>query len=66
MNDTKPWWQSKTIWLNTIVAVIALLDTMRDQVLATAGNHWGTMIVLAVAVVNVALRTVTTQGVAKQ
>jgi protein-S-isoprenylcysteine O-methyltransferase Ste14 len=60
MNDTKPWWQSRTIWVNVIASIFAVLamfhvglpaDLTQDQIV--------TGIMTVVAIVNVVLRLVT-------
>lgn len=58
----KPWWQSKTIWLNAIALVVAIITAVTD-VLQLSED--ATQVVLAVtAALNVILRFFTTQPVA--
>lgn len=61
--NAKPWWQSKTVWFQIVVAVVAMLDVTRDLVLRVVGEGHGAHVVLAIAAVNIVLRVITTQGV---
>ena len=63
MNELKPWWQSKTLWFNAIVAGLASLEASANLVQAfVPGNvyGWGLMVL---TIGNAILRIVTTQGV---
>lgn len=54
----KPLWLSKTLWLNVIVLLVAVLGVLAEQpILAEYTEH----ILGAVALLNVALRLITTQ-----
>ena len=61
----KKWYQSKTMWLN--VAATALLFTEGlGQVLTgftPVFGPWVVMFSFVIAIVNVGLRTITTQGI---
>lgn len=60
--NTKPWWQSKTLWFNAIVAGLAALQASANLIQPyLPGNVYGYgMLLLTVG--NTALRIVTTQG----
>ena len=58
--NPKPWWQSKTIWINGLTAVLTIGAQLAD-VLPPA---WSAKILSGLAVVNVILRAITTQPVA--
>ena len=54
--EPKPFWQSKTIWLNVIAVVIAILTGLEEMV------STGEAITL-ISVINIGLRYVTTSGI---
>jgi len=64
MTDTKTWWQSRTVWVNVVATLFAVLSTFKllpanidqDSVIAA--------IMGAVAIANVVLRLVTRQAIA--
>ena len=58
----KPWWESKTIWFQILTAVVAGLSLAVD-LQATLGfpDNYRAYILIAVAVINVFLRGITTQ-----
>lgn len=55
-DDKKPWWQSKTIWVNAALAAGA---TVWQHVAGTLDPE---IAAAAVAVINILLRTVTAKG----
>ena len=59
MEQTKPWWTSKTIWVNCVALVgsIALSYGMDESV-------WAEVSTTVLAVVNLGLRLVSDSGVA--
>lgn len=58
----KPWWQSKTLWLNALVILAGLLEVVRESgQLLPATAAW---VGVGLAGVNLILRTLTTQPVA--
>lgn len=64
MEDTKTWWQSRTVWVNIVATVFALLAAFK---LAPAGLDQEavvTSIMALVGVVNVVLRLITTHKIA--
>ena len=52
MEESKPFWQSKTLWVNALIAILGMLSasTVADNPEAAAG---------LVAFVNIVLRAVT-------
>ncbi len=61
MNAIKPWWTSKTIWTN----LLALLGSIVIAIGFDPGR-WAEISTVALAVVNLALRLVTTEEIALQ
>jgi small ligand-binding sensory domain FIST len=59
----KRWWQSKTIWLNVIVGGLASLEATTGMLQPFLPEHWYVAVAVGLPIVNVALRTITTQGV---
>ena len=56
VNVDKPWWTSKTLWTNVLVIVIAILTQVESMI--SAGQA-----VTLIAVVNIALRVITKNGI---
>lgn len=59
----KRWWQSKTIWLNIIVGGLASLEATTGMLQPFLPEHWYVAVAVGLPIINVALRTITTQGV---
>ena len=59
----KRWWQSKTIWLNIVVGGLASLEATTGMLQPFLPEHWYVAVAVGLPIVNVALRTITTQGV---
>ena len=57
----KPWWQSKTIWVNVLTTIGTVGATLTDALPAA----WGAKIVAALGLVNVVLRAITSESVTK-
>lgn len=60
----KAWWQSKTIWFNLVMAVLASLEATFHLLQPVFGSVLYGFGAVFVAVVNAALRVVTSQPVA--
>jgi len=58
----KPWWKSKTLWVNIIVAVLASLEATTGLLQPYLPEHWYVVVAVGLPVINVVLRIVTTQG----
>lgn len=59
----KPWWESKTIWLNLAAGVLAVADTATEALRPVLPPEAMGGILAAVAVANVVLRAITGQPV---
>jgi hypothetical protein len=59
----KPWWKSKTLWVNIIVAVLATLEASTGLLQPYLHAHWYVAVAVGLPVVNVILRVITTQGI---
>lgn len=57
MNDSKPWYLSKTVWLNAAVFAVAVIELLSQQPFIP--QSWLPMLGSAVAVANLYLRTTT-------
>ena len=56
MNEAKPWWESKTIWLNVLLAAIAVLATVDPATFPPEVQH---VVITVVAVAGVLNRIIT-------
>ena len=65
ITEKKPWYQSKTIWFNVIVAALAALEASASMIQPfVAGNVYGYGLLL-LTVGNAALRIITSQGLTR-
>jgi hypothetical protein len=61
---TKKWWQSKTLWINVLVALAALLSPIRDFFVQMG---WSPEVVVTIlAAVNGILRLITGKPIEKR
>jgi hypothetical protein len=60
----KAWYQSKTLWVNAIVAALAAFEAGTGMLQPFLPANFYTMIAVGLPVVNAVLRIVTTQGLA--
>jgi hypothetical protein len=58
----KPWYKSKTLWVNIIVAVLATLEASTGLLQPYLPNHWYVVVAVGLPIINVVLRIITTQG----
>ena len=58
----KSWWKSKTLWVNTVVAVLATLEAVTGMLQPYMPEHWYVAVAVGLPVINVVLRIITTQG----
>lgn len=65
MADTnaKPWWQSKTLWLNAVAAALVALESGTGMLQPLLPVNFYTLLAVGLPVLNAALRVMTTQGV---
>jgi hypothetical protein len=64
MTNSKTWWQSRTVWVNVVATLFAILATFK---LLPAGLDQDTIVTAimgVVAIANVALRLLTDRAVA--
>lgn len=64
MSDTKSWWQSRTLWVNLVAMLFALLGATRTLPSDIDQEMVVTAIMGMVALVNVALRLLTKHVIA--
>lgn len=62
---SKPWWKSKTLWVNSIVAGLVALEDNTNLLQPFLPVHFYTAVAVGLPVVNAVLRIVTTQGLSK-
>ncbi|WP_157218657.1 hypothetical protein [Flavisphingomonas formosensis] len=63
MLDTKAWWQSRTIWLNIVATVFAVLGAMKLLPEGLEQDQVVTAIMAIVGVVNFVLRIATKHAI---
>lgn len=56
----KPWYESKTIWVNVLTVVIVLVTSMMSW---PDMQQYGAQLTTTLAVVNVILRLITSEGI---
>jgi len=61
----KPWWQSKTLWVNAIVAALAAFEAGTGLLQPFVPTNLYTLIAVGLPVINALLRVITTQGLTK-
>ena len=64
MIDNKPFWQSKTLWVNVVAAVATLAGVFKLD-LGLTPEVQATVVTTILALVNIALRLVTKTAVVK-
>jgi len=64
MTDSKYWWQSRTVWVNIVATLFALLGTFKLLPTGLDQDSIITAIMGAVAIANVALRLATHKAIA--
>jgi uncharacterized membrane protein len=62
MEDAKKWYASKTIWVNVVALIASLLLTFGVELSA---DQQASLVTSILAVVNIALRFATTEGITK-
>lgn len=61
MTQAKPFWQSKTVWINAVAIFAAILES--TEIVDLIPADWQAAIPALLAVANIILRTVTHQPV---
>lgn len=61
--QSKPWWQSKTLWLNAIVLALAAAEDHVGLLQPVLPVNFYQLVAFGLPVVNAALRFLTTTGV---
>lgn len=61
----KPWYTSKTLWFNAIVAALAAAEGLTGLLQPYVGQGFYAALCFVLPVGNAILRVVTTQGVSK-
>ncbi len=64
MTDSKTWWQSRTVWVNIVATLFAVLGTFKLLPTGLDQDTIVTAIMGAVAIANVVLRLLTNQAIA--
>lgn len=64
MTDSKTWWQSRTVWVNVVATLFAVLGTFKLLPAGLDQDSVVTAIMGAVAMANVVLRLVTHRAIA--
>lgn len=62
MNNVKPWYASRTVWINVLFVALAALDAL--QLLPAVPPGWAPYILAAQGFLNVVLRLTTSSGIA--
>lgn len=60
----KPWYTSKTLWVNAVVAALAALEAGTGILKPFLPSNFYAIVAVGLPVVNAVLRIVTTQGLA--
>jgi len=63
--ETKPYYQSRTLWFNVALAAFTALSARMDLLQSYLSDGGYLAVMMLVAAVNVYLRTVTHQGVSR-
>lgn len=60
---TKPWWQSRTLWVNALVLALATAETQLNILQGVLPGGLFAWLAFGLPVVNAALRLITTKAV---
>lgn len=61
----KPWWQSRTLWVNALVLMLAAAESQLGLLQGALPGGLHTWLAFALPVINAGLRFVTTTAVTK-
>jgi len=59
----KLWWESKTVWFNTIVAALLLAEQNVDSLQGLMPDWLHKLAVFSLPIVNMLLRAITSKGI---
>lgn len=62
--SAKPWWESRTIWLNIVVGAVGVVEASSDVLKSIVPPEVLGGVLVGTALINVFLRSVTGQPVA--
>lgn len=62
MNDSKPWWQSRTLWVNIIAAALVAIEACTGALQPHLPVNLYLAISVGLPIVNAILRVITTQA----
>ncbi|HAF00403.1 MAG TPA: hypothetical protein DCG63_03825 [Methylophilaceae bacterium] len=65
VTEKKPWYKSKTIWFNTVVAMLATLEATAHVIQPYVSGNVFAYGMLILTMGNAGLRIITTQGIGK-
>lgn len=65
MNEAKPWYQSKTIVINTVAAALVALEAGTGMLQPHLTVNFYTALAVGLPIVNAMLRVITTQGLTR-
>ena len=63
LQDSKPWWHSRTIWANLAVLLLAGVETQLQVVQPLLPVNVYTLLAFALPLANLVLRTLTQQAI---
>lgn len=59
----KPWYMSRTMWVQALIAVLGAVELYGQGLSALIGPKWLGATLLAVGVVNAVMRAITSEGI---
>lgn len=62
----KPWWKSRTLQVNALVAGLVALEAVTGLLQPIVGPHFYAVVAVGLPVINAVLRVVTTQALARR
>lgn len=63
--NAKPWWQSRTLWVNALVLMLAAAEAQLGLLQGKLPGGLHTWLAFALPVINVGLRAITTTAVTR-
>lgn len=59
----KPWYKSKTVWVNAVIAALSSLELSTGILKPYLPTHWYIIVAVFLPMINVALRVITNQKI---